>query len=237
MNGCACPASSCACSCATTSVACSGAMNAALMASVISSSHANDYYDYDDDEEDKFYGTIKVNLTGTTEKYEKAEGWLKKIFVGDKEWEEEVMTQTDYLKKIYDVFSELGYKNVLFLDLNGESVYEDKENKDDDFDKAIQMALEKKKDEDYKIGISLDTTGDEKGNILITMSSKHDSGEFPLTIEVISDEDPKEMLEKIGNKIDEHFKVEAIEIEKDDEDTDESEEETTEEDTEEDEEK
>ncbi|KKK74529.1 hypothetical protein LCGC14_2882850 [marine sediment metagenome] len=191
MNGCT--TSSCASSCAATSATCSMAMNVALMSAVISSAHANSYYDYDDDEDDKFYGTIKVNLTGTTEKYEKAEGWLKKIFVGDKEWEEEIVTQTDYLKKIYDVFSELGYKNVLFLDMDGETVYEDTENKDDDFDKAIQMALKEKKDKDYKIGISLDTTGDEKGNILIAMNSKHDSGEFPLTIDVISDEDPKEI--------------------------------------------
>lgn len=228
MSHCASSASSCAAS----SAAMSAATTAAISAAALSSSHRDDYYGDEDDDsgsEDTFYGSINVNLKGTKLEEEKAEGWFKKIFVGDKEWEEEIVTQTEYLKKIYDVFSELGYKNVLYVDVNGTTVYEDSENTDNDFEVAIQKALEQEiEPSEYNVAISLDTTGDEEENILVTMQSSHDVGEYPLTVEVTANEDPKELLDKIGAKLDEHFETEEVEIEGS-EDSDEEDEEEGEE--------
>ena len=203
-----CSAASCASSCVATSVCMSPAIMAATSAAAMSSSHRDSYYEED---EDKFYGNIKVNLKGTKTELKEAKNWFTKLFVGDKTWEGETLTQVQYMKKIYDVFNELGYKNALYLDVNEETVYEDDENKDDDLETAFKAAFGKEAEGGCCMALSLDTTGDEEENVLITMDSKHDEGEFPLTIEVKSDDDPKEQLAKIGAKIDEHFECEAIE--------------------------
>lgn len=160
---------------------------------------------------------INVTLKGTKTEIEKAKGWFKKLFSGDKEWEEENLTQGAYLKKIYDVCSELGYTNILSLTINDEIVYEDSENTDNDFEKAIKLAFEKQESKDYTIAISLDTTNDEEENILITMESKHDSSDYPLKIQVSNMENFEQKLEELGNKIKEHFETEEVEIEADEE--------------------
>ena len=192
-------------------------MNMALMsaatAGAASESHRESFSAKDDAEDtETFYGAISVNLKNTKDVEEKVEGWFKRLFTSDKQWEEEVVDQTNYLKNIYDAFSSLGYNNVLYMDLNGETIYEDNENEDNDFDKAIQLALEKDVSANYNVAISLDTTGDEEENILITMKSKHDTGAYPLTVEVIDVKEPAEMLSKIKGALEYRFEVEDVEV-------------------------
>ena len=189
------------------------AVAAAVSAGAMSDTHRESFYTEDDTEDtDTFYGAINVNLKNTKDVEEKVKGWFKRLFVGDKQWEEEVVDQTNYLKNIYDAFSSIGYNNVLYMDLNGETIYEDNENEDNDFDKAIQLALEKDVSENYSVAISLDTTGDEEENILITMKSKHDTGAYPLTVEVIDVKEPAEMLTKIKDALEYRFEVEDVEV-------------------------
>ncbi|KKN69367.1 hypothetical protein LCGC14_0442270 [marine sediment metagenome] len=192
------------------------ALAAAVSTGAMSSEHSESFYKEDEAEDtETFYGSLDVNLKNTKDVEEKVKGWFKKLFVGDKKWEEEVVDQTNYLKNIYDAFSSLGYNNVLYMDLNGETIYEDNENDENDFDKAIKLALEKDVSQNYNVAISLDTTGDEEENILITMKSKHDSGAYPLTVEVIDVKEPAEMLDKIKGALEYRFEIESTEVEAD----------------------
>ena len=167
-------------------------------------------------------GTLEIDLQGTKIETEEKKGWLTRIFSGkEKTTEVEDVTQLQYLEKIYAVFKELGYENVLSLSVNERIVYEDEENTDKDFETALKAAIECEIKKAYHIEISLDTTSDGEENIFINMFGKHEEGEIPLIIEV---EEPKklsevkEMLENMKNKINEKFGIESGTIYVDEED-------------------
>jgi len=177
-------------------------------------------------------GILKINLKGTEIKTEERKGWLARIFKGKTiEVAQEAVTQMQYLEGIYNACTELGYKNVLSLDVNGVTVYIDEENKDDDFSEAVKLALEEVETEAYHIHIELDTTGDEEANIEIDMYGQHKDGEIPLNVSTIMEntyDDMVVLLEGIKTKINEKFGVESGEIEVDEDEPEEAKEEATE---------
>ena len=193
----------------------------------------------DDEGEDGTEGILRINLQGTKVETEERKGWLARIFRGkEKTVEQEDVTQMQYLEKIYGVFKELGYENILSLEVNGKTVYADKENKENDFQDAIAKALEYESSEAYHIEINLDTTGDEGTNINVSMYGQHKEGELPLVVRAFyEDKKPseiEELLEKIKDKINEKFGIESGEIECESEDESEEESEDSEEEGEED---
>jgi len=172
---------------------------------------------YNEDMDFDHYGCIRVNLKGTREVTEEAKGFFRRLFVGDKTYEEEAMDKAKFLTSIYGLLSSLRFKNVVSLDLNGETVYEDQENTPDDFEKAIKLALEKHTEGPFKVCLNLDITGDEESDIIVTMDSRHDVGTYPLMIEVMGVEETNSILEQIRAKIGEFFEVEDVEVEPSDE--------------------
>ncbi len=193
----------------------------------------------DDEGEDGTEGILRINLQGTKVETEERRGWLARIFKGkEKTVEQEDVTQMQYLEKIYGVFKELGYENILSLEVNGKTVYADKENKENDFQEAVTKALEYESNEAYHIEINLDTTGDEGSNINVSMYGRHKEGELPLVVRAFyEDKKPseiEELLEKIKDKINEKFGIESGEIECESEDESEEESEDSEEEGEED---
>jgi len=193
--------------------------------------------------------TIKVNLKSTKLETEPTKNWFMRIFKKEKTMEKEVVTQSQFLEKIYNVFSELGYKNIQQLEMNGVNIYDDTHYEEDDFRKAIEKALNSEPLEIYHFEIYLDSSTseeDENGiTIDINMYSKHEVGDYPLTISFESfgtnDEVEKEVYDIIL-KLEETFETENIvkELELDDiedeDEEDDSEDEEDEDDSEEDEE-
>ena len=169
--------------------------------------------------------TIKVNLKSTKLETEPTKNWFMRIFKKEKTMEKEVVTQSQFLEKIYNVFSELGYKNIQQLEMNGVNIYDDTHYEEDDFRKAIEKALNSEPLEIYHFEIYLDSSTseeDENGiTIDINMYSKHEVGDYPLTISFESfgtnDEVEKEVYDIIL-KLEETFETENIvkELELDD---------------------
>lgn len=160
--------------------------------------------------------TIKVTLKGTTKVLEPHSNWLMRIFGKKIEVAKEVVTQTQYLEKIYNVFKNLGYENLLDLEVNGEIVYEDEEYDEKDFEKAVKLALNAEAKEVYHIEFNLDTTGDNEANIDVNMYSKHGAEERPMVINIYEEDKNKEEITKlvddIKSKISAQFEVESFEV-------------------------
>lgn len=215
---CAAGASSAASSCAAISAAsaacASSAATSAASIAAMSAAHRSSVYSYND-EEDGYYGNIRVGLKDVKTQVKEAKGFWNKFLIGDEEWQEEAITHIDYLQRIYKVFENLGYTNILFLDMNSETVYKDKKRTPNDFEKAIKLALKKEIKERYRIAMGLDINGDGKTNVIITMVSKHDVGVYPLIIEVFFKNKPQHILRKIASEIDKQFRVTKIKINKD----------------------
>ena len=174
-------------------------------------------------------GTLSIDLKGTEIKTEERKGWLARLFKGKTiEVAQEAVTQIQYLEGIYNICKELGFNNVLSLDVNGKTVYMDEENKDNDFEEAVKLALTEDAKEAFNIEIELDTTGDEETSIYINMYGQHKDGDIPLIIDCImekSHEDMTKLLEDIKSKVNKKFGIESGEIEVDEdeeEDNDES---------------
>ena len=223
-------------------------MNPAIIAAIAasgssaSSSDEDNSSDYDEGYEQE--GVLRIDLKGTKIKTEARKNWLARIFLGKEiKMEQEAITQMQYLEGIYQVFKEMGYENILSLEMNDKTVYVDEENKDKDFEEAVRKAAEYESKEAYHIEFELDTTGDGESNIDVNMYGRHSEGDIPLVIRVWYDnknsEDIKKLLEDIKTKINEKFGIESGEIEVDDdyeeevsdEDTEESSEEEVEEET------
>lgn len=164
-------------------------------------------------------GTLEINLTGTQVKLQEAKSWLGKLFqkiTGVPKVEQEVVTQLQYLEKIYNVFKDLGYKNVLSLEMNGKEVYADDAYTSDDLDNAMQLALKETPEEVYHSELILqEIDGSEEDTINVNMYSQHEEGEMPLVISVSLGKTPEEVetfLEKLKTKINEKFQIEAGEV-------------------------
>ncbi len=187
-------------------------------------------------------GTLDIDLKGTETKVETPKNWLAKIgsrLFGKKQYEQEIVTQMQYLQKTYNIFSELGYTNIVSLDLNGETVYEDEEEKDNDFQTAMTLAYAKVQKPDFETSMSLKK---DKDTIDVSFSAKHEEGEYPLSIEVELDktsEETTKFLEDVRTKINESFGLEVGDIsvdeneESEEDEEDEEDEEVSEEETEE----
>lgn len=186
-------------------------------------------------------GTLDIDLKGTETEVEEPKTWLAKIkssLFGKKENEQEVVTQLQYLEKTYKVFSEMGYKNLVRLELNDEIVYDDTEHKADDFENAIKLAYGKIQRKDFNVSMTLeDLKTDNTDTIDVEFSAKHGKGEYPLSIEVDlarNAVDTEKFLNEVKDKLNEAFGVESgdIEVDEDDDEEDEDSEEETEEETE-----
>ena len=180
-------------------------------------------------------GTLNIDLKGTEIVVDEPNGWFTKLLtklVGKTEYEQESVTQLQYLEKIYGIFSELGWKNIVSLDLNGETVYDDAEYKEDDFKEAINIAYGKIEEKDFKVMIHLENTDDEKEeSITVDFDSKHDVGEFPLNVEAELDKTSLEVetfLTDVKAKINEAFGIESGELNVDDDEESDDDEDDTE---------
>lgn len=187
--------------------------------------------DDEDDEKSGNEGVLRVNLKGTKVETEERKGWLARIFLGkEKTVEVEDVTQMQYLEKIYEVFKEMGYENMLSLEINDKTVYADKENKDNDFQDAVTKAMEYESDEAYHIEFNLDTNGDEETNLNVNMYGQHKEGELPLTVRAYYEDkkasEIRELLEKVRDKINEKFGIESGEIEVEETESEDNEEES-----------
>jgi len=177
-------------------------------------------------------GTLKIDLKGTEVVVEEPKNWFQKIFVGKKEYEKEAATQFQYLEKIYKIFSDLGWKNIVSLEVNSETVYEDEEYKEDDFREAVEKAYEKVEEKDFDVVIKLENTeGGKEDTLSVDFASKHDVGEYPLEVEVSlekSSEEVNTFLTGVKEKVNEVFGVESGDIEVGDDDEEDEEEEESE---------
>lgn len=190
-------------------------------------------------------GTLEINLVGTQVRVEEAKTWLGRFFQklsgGAPKIEQEVVTQLQYIQKMYEVFKELGFKNIVSLEVNGKEVYYDEAYTRDDLDKAMELALKEAPEEVYHTEFQLqEIDGNEDDTISVNMYSQHEEGELPLVVSVDLNKKPEEVetfLEKLKTKINEKFQIEAGEVSVDeysyDEETEESEVETEPETTEE----
>lgn len=176
-------------------------------------------------------GTLNIDLKGT-KVMEEPKGWFMKLLTEKTEYEKEAVTQIQYLEKIYNIFSGLGWKNIVSLDLNDETVYEDEEYKENDFEEAINLAYKKIEEKDFKVIVHLENTDDDKEEkITVNFSSKHDVGEFPLVVEVELDKSSSEVetfLTDVKTKINDVFGIESgeiVDVDEDEEDSDEEEDE------------
>ena len=191
-------------------------------------------------------GNMKVNLAGTQLIEKQPKGMLQTIIakiVGKKKLEREVITQLQCLEGIYGVFKDLGQENLVRLEVNGTTVYEDEEHKATDLYDAVQLALKANQEEAYHIEMVLEPKdGGEDDYIEVNMYQEHDEGKRPLTIDVyredMNSEEMTSFLKKVEEKITLKFGVEDIDIDvEEDEDEEESEEESSEDESESDEEK
>lgn len=182
-------------------------------------------------------GNMRVNLAGTQLIEKQPKGMLQTIIakiVGKKKLEREVVTQLQCLEGMYNVFKELGQENLVRLEVNGTTVYEDEEHKSTDLYDAVQLALKANQEEAYHIEMVLEPKdGGEDDYIEVNMYQEHEQNERPLTVNVyIEDMNSEEMetfLEKVKEKIASKFGVEDIEIDvEEDEEDEESEEESEE---------
>lgn len=161
-------------------------------------------------------GTLEINLKGTELVVEEPKGWLSKIgsmLFGKKEYEKEIVTQMQYLEKVYSIFTSLGWNNIVSLNLGDEVVYEDKEHKEDDFKEAVNLAYQKIEKKDFEVSIVLENSAGE--SVDIEFSSKHDIGDYPLTISVELDKSEDEVtasLNEMKEKINGIFGIESGEI-------------------------
>lgn len=186
-------------------------------------------------------GILEINLQGTQVKVEEAKTWLGRFFQklggGAPKIEQEVVTQIQYLQKIYEVFKELGFKNIMSLEVNGKNVYYDEAYTRDDLDKAMELALKEAPEEVYHVEFQLqEVDGNEDDTINVDMYSKHKEGELPLVVNVDLSKKPEEVetfLEKVKTKINEKFQIEAGEVSVDEDTYPEDSEETSEESSEE----
>ena len=162
-------------------------------------------------------GTLEINLQGTQVKTQEAKTWLgrffQKISGGAPKVEEEVVTQLQYLEKIYGVFKELGYKNIVSLEVNGKEVYYDESYTKEDMDTAMQLALKEAPEEVYHIEFQLqEIDGKENDTLGVNMYSQHEEGDMPLVVSADLNKTPEEMttfLENLKTKINEKFQIEA----------------------------
>lgn len=186
-------------------------------------------------------GNLRVDLKGTEIIEKEPKGMLQKIIakiVGKKKLEREVVTQLQCLEGMYNVFKELGQENLVRLEVNGTTVYEDGEHKPTDLYDAIQLALKANQEEVYHVEMVLEpVNGGEDDYIEVNMYQEHEEGERPLTvnayIEDMNSEEMETFLEQVKEKITSKFGVEDIEIDvEEDEEDEESEEESSEEESE-----
>ena len=191
-------------------------------------------------------GTLGINLAGTQVRVEEAKTWLGRFFQkltgGAPKVEQEVVTQLQYLQKIYEVFKDSGFKNMLSLEVNGKEVYYDEAYTRDDLNKAMELALKEAPEEIYHVETVLqEIDGEEDDTINVNMYSQHEEGKMPLVVSVDLNKKSEEVeafLEKLKTKINEKFQIDEGDISVDEEEPEEtSEEETTEEETAEEEEK
>ena len=164
-------------------------------------------------------GTLEINLIGTQVKLQEAKSWLGKLFqkiTGVPKVEQEVVSQLQYLERIYSVFKDLGYKNVLSLEVNGKEIYYDDAYTSDDLDNAMQLALKETPEEVYHSELILqEIDGNEEDNINVNMYSQHREGEMPLVISVSLGKTPEEVetfLNKLKVKINEKFEIESGDV-------------------------
>ena len=183
-------------------------------------------------------GNMKVNLAGTQLIEKQPKGMLQTIIakiIGKKKLEKEVVTQLQCLEGMYNVFKELGQENLVRLEVNGTTVYEDEEHKPTDLYDAVQLALKANQEEAYHIEMVLEPKdGGEDDYIEVNMYQEHKEGERPLTIDVyiedMSSEEMTSFLKQVEEKITLKFGVEDIDIDvEEDEEDEESEEESNEE--------
>ena len=183
------------------------------------------------------HGELSIDLKDTEIKIDEPKTWLQKIarkFTGEKRVAKEVVTQLQYLQKIYEICRDFGYKNVMSLDVNGNNVYSDDAYTADDLDRAMELALKETPQDIYHSQVVLQgIDGNEENQIQINMYSQHGEEELPLTVQVDvekSVEDTTALLEKFKEKINEKFGIESGEVYVDEEsEEDYSEEEPTEE--------
>ena len=216
-------------------------MNPAVYMALMSSASASSSDEETTEETTEEYGyvnegVLRIDLKDTEVITEERKGFFARIFLGKEvTFERENVTQYQYLEKIAEVFKELGYDNVLSVEVNGRTVYYDEENKENDLQEAIQAALEYEEKEAYHISIAFDTTKDEEENLVVDMYAQHKEGEIPLVVKAYfyetKSEEIKNILESIKSKINDKFGIESGEIEVDEDEVDEegAEEEATEE--------
>ena len=189
-------------------------------------------------------GVLEINLQGTTVKALEAKSWLGRMFqklVGVKTVEQEVATQLQYLEKVYEVFRDLVYENLLSFDLNGKNVYYDEAYTDKDFQTAIQLAVKEEQEEAYHVEFTVHgIDGNEENEVEVNMYAQHEEGDMPLVVTARLNQPSAQVevfLTNVKDKINEKFGIESGDISVDedyeeesgDEPAEESSEETSEE--------
>ena len=176
------------------------------------------------------YGELSIDLIGTEIKVDEPKTWLQKIarvFSGEKKISKEVVTQMQYLQKLQEICKELGYKNVLSLDVNGINVYFDEEYNPDDLDKAMELALKEEQSDMYHVELILQGIEENDDNQMeINMYSSHGEDELPIVVTVDIEktiEETRALLEKFKEKVNTKFGIEEGEISVDGEEVEETE--------------
>ena|SRR3990167_9015659 len=164
-------------------------------------------------------GVLEINLQGTTIKTLEAKSWLGRMFqklVGVRSVEQEVATQLQYLEKVYEVFRDLGYENLLSLDMNGKNMYYDEAYTDKDLQTAIQLAVKEEQQEAYHVEFILHgIDGNEENEVEVNMYAQHEEGDMPLVVTARLNQPSAQVevfLTKVKDKINEKFGIESGEI-------------------------